>query len=139
DRAPRRGPVRAGRRGRRSDPGRAFAGVCGSPDGGGLRIGLIRGIAVGGVVGIVIGGCGGGAHVGTSAASNAPAAQHGPTAARTTPRPPSAEMQLQRSLSTVLRKAGSSSGAVVYDITAGKQLFSMRASIRRPPASVEKL
>ena len=48
-------------------------------------------------------------------------------------------MQLQRSLSAVLRAAGPDSGAVVYDITAGKQLFSMRANVKRPPASVEKL
>jgi D-alanyl-D-alanine carboxypeptidase/D-alanyl-D-alanine-endopeptidase (penicillin-binding protein 4) len=39
----------------------------------------------------------------------------------------------------VLHAAGPDSGAVVYDITAGKQLFSMRADVKRPPASVEKL
>jgi D-alanyl-D-alanine carboxypeptidase/D-alanyl-D-alanine-endopeptidase (penicillin-binding protein 4) len=103
---------------------------------------VIRGIAVGGLVGIAIGGCGGGSHAAEPAASNSPAAEHeGTTTARThaPPRLPAAQVQLQRSLSAVLRAAGPDSGAVVYDITAGKQLFSIRANVKRPPASVEKL
>jgi D-alanyl-D-alanine carboxypeptidase/D-alanyl-D-alanine-endopeptidase (penicillin-binding protein 4) len=102
---------------------------------------LIRGIAVGGLVGIAIGGCGGGSRVGEPAASNGPAVEHEGTTTTThaAPRLPAAEVQLQRSLSAVLRGAGPDSGAVVYDISAGKQVFSMRANVKRPPASVEKL
>ena len=103
---------------------------------------MIRGIAVGGLVGIAIGGCGGGSHAGEPAASNTPAVEHEgttTTSTHTAPRIPAAQVQLQRSLSAVLRAAGPNSGAVVYDITAGKQLFSMRANVKRPPASVEKL
>jgi serine-type D-Ala-D-Ala carboxypeptidase/endopeptidase (penicillin-binding protein 4) len=102
---------------------------------------LIRGIVVGGVAGIVIGGCGGGSHPAGTAASNAPAApaHEATTTTRAVPRTPPAQLQLERALTAVLRAAGPASGAVVYDITADRQLFSLRASVKRPPASVEKL
>jgi D-alanyl-D-alanine carboxypeptidase/D-alanyl-D-alanine-endopeptidase (penicillin-binding protein 4) len=35
--------------------------------------------------------------------------------------------------------AGHDSGALVYDITSDQELFSLRAGVKRPPASVEKL
>ena len=95
-------------------------------------------------MGIVIGGCGGGsaAPVAGRAASNTPELEHPPTTVATT-RPAAglspAVLALQRMLTTVLRVAGPSSGGVVYDITAGRTLFALRATVRRPPASVEKL
>jgi serine-type D-Ala-D-Ala carboxypeptidase/endopeptidase (penicillin-binding protein 4) len=46
---------------------------------------------------------------------------------------------LQTELSHQLALAGRYSGAYVYDVTAKKALFSARATIARPPASVEKL
>jgi len=46
---------------------------------------------------------------------------------------------LQRSLGHQMALAGSADGAYVYDITAKQALYSLRASTRRPPASVEKL
>jgi len=46
---------------------------------------------------------------------------------------------LQGSISHQLALAGRADGAYVYDITAHKVLFSERATIARPPASVEKL
>lgn len=42
-------------------------------------------------------------------------------------------------LSHELAIAGSGSGAYVYDVTTGTPLFAERASVQRPPASVEKL
>lgn len=46
---------------------------------------------------------------------------------------------LQGDLSHQLALAGPADGAYVYDLTAHQPLFSERASIMRPPASVEKL
>jgi D-alanyl-D-alanine carboxypeptidase/D-alanyl-D-alanine-endopeptidase (penicillin-binding protein 4) len=46
---------------------------------------------------------------------------------------------LQADLTGQLTKAGSGSGAYVYDLTAKQALFSERATSLRPPASVEKL
>jgi len=46
---------------------------------------------------------------------------------------------LQANLAHQLRLAGPASGAYVYDLTAKRALFSERAGIPRPPASVEKL
>jgi serine-type D-Ala-D-Ala carboxypeptidase/endopeptidase (penicillin-binding protein 4) len=47
--------------------------------------------------------------------------------------------QLQSDFSHQLALAGPADGAYVYDITAKEALFSERASVMRPPASVEKL
>lgn len=38
-----------------------------------------------------------------------------------------------------MHAAGRASGALVYDITAGRQLFAVKPAVKRPPASVEKL
>jgi D-alanyl-D-alanine carboxypeptidase/D-alanyl-D-alanine-endopeptidase (penicillin-binding protein 4) len=46
---------------------------------------------------------------------------------------------LQADLGHQLALAGPSSGAYVYDLTAKEALFSERATVLRPPASVEKL
>jgi D-alanyl-D-alanine carboxypeptidase/D-alanyl-D-alanine-endopeptidase (penicillin-binding protein 4) len=48
-------------------------------------------------------------------------------------------LELERGLAVPLRSAGPDAGAVVYDVTAGRELFSLDATVRRPPASVEKL
>jgi D-alanyl-D-alanine carboxypeptidase/D-alanyl-D-alanine-endopeptidase (penicillin-binding protein 4) len=40
---------------------------------------------------------------------------------------------------SALRRAGRHTGAAVYDLSASRMLFSLRASVMRPPASVEKL
>ena len=47
--------------------------------------------------------------------------------------------EVQADLGHQLALAGSHDGAYVYDLTAGRPLFSKRASTMRPPASVEKL
>lgn len=65
-----------------------------------------------------------------------------PTTATTvkTPAPPSPALRrLQATLLAQLKAAGVASGAVVYDLTAHRQLFALRSTVRRPPASVEKL
>jgi D-alanyl-D-alanine carboxypeptidase/D-alanyl-D-alanine-endopeptidase (penicillin-binding protein 4) len=91
-------------------------------------------------MGLLIAGCGGSSPAPQRAASNAPAVERPPTTTtHAAPRIPSAQLTLARALSKQLAAAGSNSGVVVYDITAGKQLFSLNASVKRPPASVEKL
>jgi D-alanyl-D-alanine carboxypeptidase/D-alanyl-D-alanine-endopeptidase (penicillin-binding protein 4) len=58
------------------------------------------------------------------------------------PSPASAASELaalQADLSQQLTLAGPQDGAYVYDITAKQALFSTRATVMRPPASVEKL
>lgn len=52
---------------------------------------------------------------------------------------PPALARMQRALASALRSAGPQTGAEVFDLTAGKALFSVRGAIKRPPASVEKL
>jgi D-alanyl-D-alanine carboxypeptidase/D-alanyl-D-alanine-endopeptidase (penicillin-binding protein 4) len=96
------------------------------------------------LVGIVIGGCGATSRVPAQHASSAP--PPAPTTSTTTARPaPHApppgpgQLALERSLTAPLRAAGPDTGAVVYDITAHKQLFSYKQNVKRPPASVEKL
>lgn len=94
---------------------------------------------------MAIAGCGGGGH-GAKPASNASLGKPVPTntttsaAAKAKTRKRSSPMAtLGASLTKTLKKAGPSTGALVYDITAGKQLFALRSDIGRPPASVEKL
>jgi D-alanyl-D-alanine carboxypeptidase/D-alanyl-D-alanine-endopeptidase (penicillin-binding protein 4) len=53
--------------------------------------------------------------------------------------PPSAQSALAGRLARALAHAGSGSGAYVYDVSTGAPLFAERASVARPPASVEKL
>lgn len=50
-----------------------------------------------------------------------------------------AELKLQRTLSKALKIAGPQSGAYVYDLGTGSALYSVRAAVERPPASVEKV
>lgn len=47
--------------------------------------------------------------------------------------------QLRVELGNEMNQAGRDSGAYVYDMTTGTPVFSLRATIKRPPASVEKL
>ncbi|HWE08231.1 MAG TPA: D-alanyl-D-alanine carboxypeptidase [Solirubrobacteraceae bacterium] len=56
-------------------------------------------------------------------------------------RPPvtAAEVHLQQVLTKNLRAAGPDTGALVYDLDAGSELYAAHVAIRRPPASVEKL
>jgi serine-type D-Ala-D-Ala carboxypeptidase/endopeptidase (penicillin-binding protein 4) len=46
---------------------------------------------------------------------------------------------LQTALTKQMRQAGPSSGALVYDVDRRTELFGLRATVKRPPASVEKL
>jgi serine-type D-Ala-D-Ala carboxypeptidase/endopeptidase (penicillin-binding protein 4) len=48
-------------------------------------------------------------------------------------------VRLRRTLARALGPAGPQTGAEVVDLGAGKQLFTLRAKTKRPPASVEKL
>jgi serine-type D-Ala-D-Ala carboxypeptidase/endopeptidase (penicillin-binding protein 4) len=106
---------------------------------------------------VAIGGCGGGSHsarsstgaaVGTpvshqstataSVAARAPAIA--PPPAAPSPTAPSPDLlRLQGALTNALNAGGPQTGALVYDLTAHATLFSLRANVGRPPASVEKL
>ena len=71
------------------------------------------------------------------------AAQADPAAPGLTVRPPSAGVRGRRRAAgradQALRQAGPTSGALVYDIDDRAELFGLRATVKRPPASVEKL
>jgi D-alanyl-D-alanine carboxypeptidase/D-alanyl-D-alanine-endopeptidase (penicillin-binding protein 4) len=56
-------------------------------------------------------------------------------------RPPvtAAEVRLQTAMTRAMKLAGPTSGALVYDIAAKSELFGTRPTVKRPPASVEKL
>ena len=96
----------------------------------------------------MIAGCGGGGHAPkpssdasvagpiphTSSTSTQPHAATAPKA----PSPPDL-IALRAALSSALGKGGPQTGAMVYDLTAKKTLFALRANVGRPPASVEKL
>jgi len=97
----------------------------------------------------MIGGCGGGGHApkpSSDASVGAPIA-HTETATATAPlhASPSAPITppelvaLRAALTKALNKGGPQTGAMVYDLTAKQPLFSLRAGVSRPPASVEKL
>jgi D-alanyl-D-alanine carboxypeptidase/D-alanyl-D-alanine-endopeptidase (penicillin-binding protein 4) len=90
------------------------------------------------LLGLGLGGCGGTAHHVPSTSvkprHSAPT-EPSPKAAR----PPSRVTRLHRELLRSLHAAGSATGAVVYDITAGRTLFTLRGAVLRPPASVEKI
>ncbi|MEA2160787.1 MAG: hypothetical protein QOD66_3167 [Solirubrobacteraceae bacterium] len=106
--------------------------------------GVRRG-AVGGLAGIALalGGCGGGSGAGSSSAgsigSTGSAGSLRHHAARARPQVPVALTRLRRALARSLALAGASSGASVYDLTDGTPLLALRADVKRPPASVEKL
>ncbi len=60
----------------------------------------------------------------------------------TAPSPPAVDPELTRlrqQLTSAFNKAGPDSGALVYDLTDQRTLFSLRPDQGRPPASVEKL
>ncbi|MDQ6807641.1 MAG: D-alanyl-D-alanine carboxypeptidase/D-alanyl-D-alanine-endopeptidase [Actinomycetota bacterium] len=99
-----------------------------------------------------VGGCGA-AGTGTKRATHsraagttvpAPSTQTKTTAAATAPgvagaAPLGGVRQLGVELAHQLGIAGRNSGAYVYDLTTGTPVFSLRATTKRPPASVEKL
>jgi serine-type D-Ala-D-Ala carboxypeptidase/endopeptidase (penicillin-binding protein 4) len=97
----------------------------------------------------VIAGCGGGGHAPKPSSDASVGAPIAHTAATTTqvqtatapkpsPAPPNL-IALRAALSNTLAKGGPLTGALVYDLTAKQTLFSVRADVGRPPASVEKL
>jgi serine-type D-Ala-D-Ala carboxypeptidase/endopeptidase (penicillin-binding protein 4) len=100
----------------------------------------------------MIAGCGGGGHpakpssdasVGTpiphtSTTSAQPVAVTAPRKPAPAPPPPAANA-LSAALTSVLVKGGPQTGALVYDLTAHRTLFALRANVGRPPASVEKI
>jgi serine-type D-Ala-D-Ala carboxypeptidase/endopeptidase (penicillin-binding protein 4) len=107
-------------------------------------------ILAGGLVGLVLAGCGASADHSrplVKTASRVPAvktASRVPAAApvRAAPPPPApspALLALQRTLLAAFRSAGPNSAGVVYDVTSGSLLFSLRGQLKLPPASVEKL
>jgi serine-type D-Ala-D-Ala carboxypeptidase/endopeptidase (penicillin-binding protein 4) len=49
------------------------------------------------------------------------------------------EVALRSALSKAMNQAGAQSGALVYDLNGDDELFGLRSSMKRPPASVEKL
>jgi D-alanyl-D-alanine carboxypeptidase/D-alanyl-D-alanine-endopeptidase (penicillin-binding protein 4) len=69
-------------------------------------------------------------------------ATHGSTAAAS-PAPPAARtpavLALQHALDKQLRLGGAGTGALVEDLGTGRTLYAVRPTVRRPPASVEKL
>ena len=97
----------------------------------------------------MIAGCGGGGHTpkpSSDASVGAPIAHTETTTTQVQsatvpkPAPPSPELvALQASLANAMNKGGPQTGALVYDLTAKQTLFSLRANVGRPPASVEKL
>ena len=56
-------------------------------------------------------------------------------------RPPAsaAETALQTTLGRLMKMAGPQSGALVYDLSGNDELYALRPTVARPPASVEKL
>jgi serine-type D-Ala-D-Ala carboxypeptidase/endopeptidase (penicillin-binding protein 4) len=111
-----------------------------------LSGGLVRGALAGALFGGVLAGCGAGSRpVSSHAVKSASQVAVATTVAARPPAPPPpppplpSYKQLQAALLAQLQAAGIDSGAVVYDLTAHRQLFSLRGTVKRPPASVEKL
>jgi serine-type D-Ala-D-Ala carboxypeptidase/endopeptidase (penicillin-binding protein 4) len=94
---------------------------------------------------IALAGCGGGGHaaVGTPARTAGSATLAGGPQARSRRAHRRALSPTERKLIAQLRRdfglAGNATGAYVYDLSSGTQLFALRDSVKRPPASVEKL
>jgi serine-type D-Ala-D-Ala carboxypeptidase/endopeptidase (penicillin-binding protein 4) len=138
----------------------------GSAHRGGAGVRLTRWAALAGCVAIALGACGGTGR--TSKSESLPAAARTPPAQSTTASdaasgasgrassaplasgkagaspgapatPSSALTRLRKSLTRSLRKAGPQSGALVYDLTAGRPLVALRVNVGRSPASLEKL
>ncbi|MGZ4293056.1 MAG: D-alanyl-D-alanine carboxypeptidase/D-alanyl-D-alanine-endopeptidase [Solirubrobacteraceae bacterium] len=55
------------------------------------------------------------------------------------PRVSPAEVRLQTALTKAMSHAGPQTGALVFDLDAQSELFGLRPTVKRPPASVEKL
>ncbi|MFL5862351.1 MAG: D-alanyl-D-alanine carboxypeptidase/D-alanyl-D-alanine-endopeptidase [Solirubrobacteraceae bacterium] len=55
------------------------------------------------------------------------------------PAPSRREVRLQSALTGAMSHAGRETGALVFDLDAQTELFGLRPTVRRPPASVEKL
>ncbi len=103
-----------------------------------LRMRATGGLAV---VSLLLAGCGGGGagSPGSPSAHGAGAARKHGEAAAARRRVPAGLTRLRRELGRTLALAGASSGASVYDLTDRSSLFTARADVKRPPASVEKL
>jgi serine-type D-Ala-D-Ala carboxypeptidase/endopeptidase (penicillin-binding protein 4) len=97
----------------------------------------------------MIAGCGGGGHAAkpsSDASVGAPIPHtsststplHAATAPKTASAPPDV-IALRAALSRAVGKGGPQTGAMVYDLTAKQTVFTERANVGRPPASVEKL
>ncbi|HEV3054045.1 MAG TPA: D-alanyl-D-alanine carboxypeptidase [Solirubrobacteraceae bacterium] len=108
----------------------------------GVRI-RVTGVVAAGAAAFSLAGCGGQASFTTTvrqritivhkrategAATPAERAQRSPTLLR-----------LARALDRQFKLAGRVSGAYVFDLTTDRQLYALRAGVKRPPASVEKL
>ena len=107
---------------------------------GGVHVGLRAAIAALGVLAVLVGGCGSSARRTVPRRTTVTTAPVTTTPAMTTlPAPTPALTTLQLALTAELAAAGRQSGALVYDLTTGQQLFASRAKLGRPPASVQKL
>ncbi len=102
-----------------------------------------RGLLVAGLT-LAVAGCGGGGGQSSSTSSAGAVAAGGATAAPSQTRPvlverPPGASRLRRSLERILRAGGAGTGASVYDLTVGATVYSLRDTVKLPPASVEKL
>jgi D-alanyl-D-alanine carboxypeptidase/D-alanyl-D-alanine-endopeptidase (penicillin-binding protein 4) len=91
---------------------------------------------MGAVVAAGVAGCGASA---TRTASHPARPLRPARAAPAEPPPPPGLVLLRATLAALLRQAGAQSGAEVLDLTTDQRLFALRADVKRPPASVEKL
>ena len=112
----------------------------------GTHVGLSRAglAALAALAAAGLSGCGSARHAATHPrrSTRPPATATGPGAARAAHPPAPAATPLTRldaALSAALAKVRPGSGVEVYDVTAGRELFSWQPSVKRPPASVEKL
>jgi D-alanyl-D-alanine carboxypeptidase/D-alanyl-D-alanine-endopeptidase (penicillin-binding protein 4) len=99
-------------------------------------------IAAAGVLAAAIAGCGSGSRPprpGRTTRRITARTQTSTTTKVTPAAVPPALAELERNLRRQLASAGIGSGAYVYDLPSGRTLFSLRADVMRPPASVEKL
>jgi D-alanyl-D-alanine carboxypeptidase/D-alanyl-D-alanine-endopeptidase (penicillin-binding protein 4) len=95
-----------------------------------------RRVAIG-LAAVALTGCGGGGR--SRPTSGQASVATATTQKRVAPPPRGGRAQLVSELRRALRLAGLHSGALVYDLTTRKTVFSVRAGVGRPPASVEKL
>jgi serine-type D-Ala-D-Ala carboxypeptidase/endopeptidase (penicillin-binding protein 4) len=103
--------------------------------------GVLGRVLVAAIAALAIAGCGGGSS--HSSTRTSLAGSGGPVSTSSTvrhkPQIPRALIALRAALRKGLRRAGRSSGALVYDLTTGETLFAAAEDVKRPPASVEKL